>query len=76
MASNIPWSVVDIEAYLCLKQASAHWLINFSDQNGVQASHPAAIGACEAHFNFWGLVPNQALWVVIHQIAASIDASH
>ncbi len=76
IAANTAWSVLDIEAYSCLKQSIAHWLINFEDQIGLPVTHPAAIGACEAHFNFWGPTPNLALQVVIQQITTSIITSH
>ncbi len=46
------------------------------EQNRVQATHPVAIRACEAHFNFWGPVPNQALRAVIQQITASVVTLH
>ncbi len=70
------WSMIDIEAYSCLKQSIACWLINFEDQSGLLVTHPAAIGACEAHFNFWGPTPKLALRAVIQQITVSIIASH
>ena len=76
MAANPAWSMIDIEAYSCLEQSIAHWLINFEDQSGLLATHPATIGACEAHFNFWGPTPNLALQAVIQQIAMSIVTSH
>ena len=76
MAANPAWSVIDIEAYSCLKQSIARWLINFEDQSRLPATHAAAIGACEAHFNFWGPTPNLALQAVIQQIAASVITSH
>ncbi len=34
---------------------------DFETRTSLPATHAAAIGACEAHFNFWGPVPNQSL---------------
>ncbi len=74
--ADAPWRVLDLEAYSCLKQAIVRFLIDFEDHNEVLVTHPAMIGACEAHFNFWGPVPNLALRAVIQQIATSVVASH
>ncbi len=62
--ADAPWSVLNIEAYSCLKQAIARFLLDFENCNRV----------CEAHFNFWGPVPNQALRAIIQQIAADVVA--
>ncbi len=63
--------MLEIEAFNCLKQAIIRFLIHFKKTNSVPATHPAAMGATEAHFNFWGTVPNQALQALIEGIAAN-----
>ncbi len=74
--ASAKWTVLEIEAFNCLKQAIVRFLIHFERTNNVPATHPAAVGATEAHFNFWGPVPNQALQALIEGIAADVVASH
>ncbi len=68
--------IIEIEAFSCLRQAIVRFLLDFEARTGLPATHVAAIGACEAHFNFWWPVPNQSLWVLITQIAGDVIASH
>ncbi len=68
--------VIEIEAFSCLKPAIVGFLLDFEHRNTVLATHPAAVGACEAHFNWWGPVLNQSLRILIQQIAADVVASH
>ncbi len=74
--ASAPWSVLNLEAYSCLKQAIARFLLDFEHRNRVPVTYLATIRACKAHFNFWGPVPNQALRVVIQQIITNVVASH
>ncbi len=67
---------IDTDAFLCLKQSIVHFLIVFERKSGLPATHTAAIGACEAHFNFWGPTPNECLRIVIQQCAENVVASH
>ena len=67
---------IDIEAFSYLKQAIVCFLINFEQRMGLPANYATAIGACEAHFNFWGPTPNQSLGIIINQCAANVVASH
>ena len=68
--------VIVIEAFSCLRQAIVRFLLDFETRTSLPATHTAAIGACEAHLNFWEPVPNQSLWVLITQIAIDVVASH
>ncbi len=74
--ASAQWTVLEIEAFNCLKQAIVRFLIHFKRTNQVPASHPAAVGATETHFNFWGPVSNQALWALIERITMDVVALH
>ncbi len=58
---------IDTEAFSCLRQAFVCFLIHFSRNSGLPATHSAAIDACEAHFNFWEPTPIECPWMVSQQ---------
>ncbi len=68
--------VIEIEVFSCIRQAIVRFLFDFETRTGLPATHSVVIGACEAHFNFWGPVPNQSLRILITQIAGDVVASH
>ncbi len=60
MANNTQ-CVIEVEAFSTLRQAIVRFFINFEQHTGLPVTHPQGLGACEAHFNWLGPVPNQSI---------------
>ncbi len=67
-------SVIEIEAFSCLRQSIACFIIMGRTRAGLEADHLVVLQACAQFFNL-GLVPNQYLNTLILQIAVDVKVT-